>query len=134
MNHIDEFMLDLLNNQNQSILEILRKKNSELKKVAFQNYHYVLLKKWLFGLAFVGLGVLIGLLTYLVPTGNLITGVVSTANASAIDNLAKTLIAPSITMNVLFITFIPVIGFFFLSEIKEMEKESKENSEEIAKS
>lgn len=36
-------------------------------------------------------------------------------------------------MNGLFITFTPVIAFFFLSEIKEMEKESQANSEKIKK-
>jgi hypothetical protein len=128
MNHIDEFMLDLLNSQNKSVLDILREKNCELKKAAFKNYHKVLLGKWLMGLAFVAVGAVIGLVI-----SNLIPASAIYSNASTLDNLTKTIVAPSLTMNGLFVTFIPVIGFFFLSEIKEMEKEAREDSDRLAK-
>jgi hypothetical protein len=128
MNHIDELMLDLLNSQNDSILEILQKKNTELKKMAFRNYHHVLLKKWFIGLVVVVVSFSFGLIL-----GSFISGKTVSLDTSSIDNLTKTIITPSMTMNGLFVTFIPVISFFFLSEIKEMEKESKTDSEKLSK-
>jgi hypothetical protein len=63
-----------------------------------------------------------------------LVGVLSQNQTVAINNLASSLIAPSITMNGLFITFTPVIAFFFLSEIKDLEKESEAEQENIKKS
>ena len=49
-------------------------------------------------------------------------------------DIAKSIIAPSITMNGLFTTFFPVIGFFYVAEIdgkrKEGEAEIKEQVED----
>ena len=53
-------MLEKLLN-NPSVLEQLKNENSKLKKAAFKNYYFVLLKKWLFIIGGVFVGVFIGL-------------------------------------------------------------------------
>ena len=126
MSSIDERMLELLNNT--SVLEHLKNENVKLKEAAFKNYHYVLLKKWLIIIGAVFAGFFIGLaVSYFSPSA------VSSNGQTLFESLTPTLIAPSITVNGLFITLTPVISFFFLSEIKDMEKESREDEEEIRK-
>ena len=124
MNSIDEKMLDMLNNT--SLLDQLKKENSKLKKDAFRNYHFVLLKKWLIIISVAFIGVFLGLaVSYVAPP------VVSTTGQISLSTLTPTIIGPSITINGLFITLTPVISFFFLSEIKEMDKESKMDREKL---
>jgi uncharacterized protein YacL len=126
MSRIDEKMLELLNNP--TILEQLKNESSKLKEVAFKNYHYVLLKKWLLIVGIVFIGFFIGLaISYFSSSSASFNG------QTSFDSLIPTIIAPSITISGLFITLTPVISFFFLSETKEMEKESREDKGEIRK-
>lgn len=124
MRGIDERILELFNTE--SVLEWLKRTNSKLKVEAFKNYHYILLKKWILSLGLVIIGLIIGLATGYFDLIN-----ISPIEPTLIENLATTIIAPSITINGLFITITPVISFFFLSEAKEMEKESRQELEEI---
>lgn len=131
MNHIDELMLNLLNNQSKSTLEILKEKNEELKNLAFKNYHWELLKRWMIGLGFVGVGVIVGIVVFALTPQNLLIAALSSSSSFSVGDLTKSLIAPSLTMNGLFVTLLPVIGFFFLTEVKDWEKESRENTERL---
>jgi hypothetical protein len=87
MTRIDEKMLELLNNP--TILEQLKNENSKLKEAAFQNYHYVLLKKWLIIIGGVFTGALIGFAAgYFSPSS------LSSNAQTSFDSLIPTIIAP----------------------------------------
>ena len=129
MNNIDKRLLDML--YTKSTLEWLRKENSDLKESAFKNYHYVLLKKWLLIIGIISASGVIGFIIGLAMSFS--SSSTSSIDLTLFDSLNKTIIAPSITIMGLFITFTPVICFFFLSELKEIEKESNEDTEKIRK-
>jgi hypothetical protein len=124
MKSIDRAILRLLNKQ--TMLEYLREENIALKKAAFDNYHRKFLIKWLIGWGGVGAGALI---TFFVAALGFIP--ITPTEPSTIIGAGNSLIAPSITMNGLFITFTPVIAFFFLSELKEMKTASEIQTEKM---
>jgi hypothetical protein len=130
LDSFDKKFLELLNTK--STLDWLKKQNAELREAAFKNYHHVLLKRWLLTIVLLFVGGSIGLALGLIAGTNSSTSGLPIGTAF-LDNLAKTLIAPSVTINGLFITFMPVICFFFLSQFKEMEKESQVDIEELRK-
>lgn len=131
LDSLDERMLKLLTTK--STLEWLKNENAGLKKAAFDNYFHVLVKIWLKLLGFVCLGALITIPVGFILAGTPITFnlINSALNTISINDSIKTIIGPSIAINGLFITFMPVICFFFLSQLKEVEKESKSKTEEI---
>ena len=99
-------------------IEEMKKKLPELEESAFKNYHRVLLKIWLKMIALIGFGLFLGLLVSIfVPFPP-----ATPLDPSEIEEMARALLAPSITMNGLFITFVPIISFFFIEEVKEHQK------------
>ena len=100
--------------------EIREKKEAipQLKEIAFKNWYRTLLRSWLIsiGLLFLGM-VSFGALIYFVPISPLFP--ISPLESSKIEEIAKSVLAPSVTINGLFITFIPVISFFYLQETEK---------------
>lgn len=112
-----------MSEESKKKIEDMKGTISELKKFAFKNYHWFLLKKWLLIVGGLLIGLFVGLVvSYFVPTP-------SSAHfpQSKIDDIAKSVISPSITMNGLFVAFVPVISFFYIAEIKEIQKRSEED-------
>ena len=99
-------------------IEEMRKKIPELEESAFKNYHWVLLKIWLKMIAMIGFGLFLGILAITFIPFPPVTPI----EPSKIEEMARVLLAPSITMNGLFITFVPIISFFYIEEIKEQQK------------
>ena len=113
------------NDKKKKDIEDMKKRIPELKKLAFENYYRVLLKQWLIPIGFVVIGSFIGLLVApFVPLPSL------SPKASDIQDIAKTVIAPSITTSGLFVTFVPVVSFFYIRELKEEQKEAMESLQE----
>ena len=116
------------NDKKKKDIEDMKKRIPKLKKLAFENYYRVLLKQWLIPIGFVVIGSFIGLVVApFVPLPSL------SSTPSDIQNIAETVIAPSITMCGLFITFVPVISFFYIQELKEEQKEAIESLQEEKK-
>jgi len=109
-------------------IEEMKKKIPELEELAFKNYHWVLLKAWLLFIILIPIGVILGIAVF-----NFFPVDISPLEPSKIEEIAKTLVAPSITMNGLFIAFVPVISFFYIEEIKEKQKDVKEELQEEKK-
>lgn len=99
-------------------IEEMKKKLPELEESAFKNYHWVLLRIWLIMIALIGFVLLLGLLMDIFVHFPPVTPL----DPSEIEEMARVLLAPSITMNGLFITFVPIISFFFIEEVKEHQK------------
>lgn len=109
-------------------IEEMKKKIPELEEIAFKNYHWVLLKAWLLFIILIPIGLILGIVVFhFIPVD------ISPLEPSKIEEIAKTLIAPSVTMNGLFIAFVPVISFFYIEEIKENQKDVKEGLQEEKK-
>ena len=105
-------------NEKAKEIEEMRKKIPELEESAFTNYHWILLKIWLKMIALIGFGLFLGVLVIIfVPFPP-----VTPLEPYKIEEMARVLLAPSITMNGLFITFVPIISFFFIEEVKEHQK------------
>lgn len=115
-----------MSGKRKKTIEDIRKRIPELKEMAFKSYYRVLLKKWLLSVAGIFVGVVIGsVLVYVVPIPSLPYA------PSTIDDLAKSIIGPSVTVNVLCVTFVPVISFFYSAEIKETQREAEMEIKEI---
>ena len=106
----------------------MKKEIPELEEIAFKNYHRALLKKWLLLITLIPIGVILGIVVF-----HFISVHVSPLEPSKIEEIAKTLVAPSVTVNGLFIAFVPVISFFYIEEIKEKQKDVKEELQEEKK-
>ena len=108
-------------NEENKEIEEMRNIIPELRKLAFKNFHWVLLKKWLLSIGFILVGVVLGIVVF-----HFVSLPISPLEPSKIEEIAKAVIAPSVTVNGLFVAFVPVISFFYIEEIKEKQKEVKE--------
>jgi hypothetical protein len=112
----------LSNNENKKKkkdIEEMKNRMPELKRLAFSNYYWALLKQWLTAIGFIIAGVSLGVVLSFIapPLPNL------PLSSSNIQDIAKTIIAPSITTYGFFLTSVPVISFFYIQEIKEEQKQ-----------
>jgi len=105
--------------ESKAKLENLKKLIPKIQEDALQDYYKMFYKKWLYFLVCLAFGLIAG---YFVSLG-LPSNFISVSNTAS--DIAKTLIAPSITINGLFVTFLPIIGFFYISDIKESQKEDE---------
>jgi hypothetical protein len=104
-------------------IESIRKYIVDLEKWVQTNFYWLLLKQWLIYVGTVPIGMLLGYAigySRVIPIGSYPT-------QSQINDISKSIIAPSMTMNGLFIAFVPVIAFFFIAEIKEKQKSADED-------
>lgn len=125
----EESLKKIIEEKKRKELAFIESAKPQLKKWASVNYHRKLLKQWLYSIVGIATGGVLGLvLSHILPFqgGPLLT-------ASEIENLARAFVAPSITMNGLFITFVPVISFFYMAEIKEDERRNEEAFQEDMK-
>jgi len=117
-------------NPDIEIIKDMEKEIPMIKEWAFKDYHKLLLKKWLYPVVSVLIGFFGGIvLNFFVPLPS--SSIFEQFDTEAI---ATSIIAPSITVNGLFVTFVPVIGFFFIAEIKENQREAEEHLKAIKES
>lgn len=113
------------NEKKKKDIEEMRKRMPELKRLAFENFYWLLLKQWLIAIATVVISAVVGVFLGVVLS-HFVQLPISPLSASDIHDLARTIIAPSITTYGFFITSVPVISFFYIQEIKEERKETME--------
>lgn len=114
-------------NNTKKLIEEMRKRTPKLEKDANEDFYRLLLRKWLsvIGVVFiimVSLGIILSFFVSISPL-----------SSSNTQDIAKTIIAPSITSYGFFLTSVPVISFFYAQEIKEDQKETIEVYEELKK-
>lgn len=115
--------------ENKNTIENMKKYIVDIKKWAFKNYHWVLLKQWLMIIGSLLVGVFLAIIIiYFVPMPTNLH-----YSQSKIDDIAKSVISPSITMNGLFVAFVPVISFFYIAEIRDRQKQAEEDLLEVRK-
>jgi len=101
--------------ENNKIIKEMESIIKDFQEIAFTNYHRDLLKNWFLSIIGLSIGGILGIATaYLFPLS------VEPLSQSKIDEVAKALLAPSITVSVLFISIIPTISFFYLNELRQM--------------
>jgi hypothetical protein len=107
-------------------IEEMKEETPRLKEIAFKNYYRLLLKEWLMPIGVFVSGIILGLILYyfIVPKA------LFPFNTLKAEEIARNILAPSVTMNGLFITFVPVISFFYIQEIKEQKEQIKEEQRE----
>ena len=121
-------------NEENKELEKLRKDVVELQKSAERNWHWLLLKYWLIQILYLGF----------VPIGLLVIGIIahfvtlpitlpSPIEPSRIEAIAIVVFNATVTINALFIGFVPLISFFFVREIREREHGLEQNWEKELK-
>lgn len=116
-----------MSEENKKLIEDIKKDLPEAKKMAFRNYHWYLLRTWLIFISTFIITLIIGfIIGFYAPSPTSI-------NVIDFEDIAKTLIAPSVTMNGLFITIVPVVAFFYMAEIKDNQKEEEEQFRELKK-
>lgn len=102
-------------------LEFMERVKPEIEEWASVNYHRKFLKQWLYCITCIAIGVSLAFVLL-----NVLPLHVEPLTALEIESAARTIFAPSITMNGLFITFVPVISFFYMAEIKEEQGRNEE--------
>jgi hypothetical protein len=106
-------------------IDNIRRYIEDLEKWVQTDVRWLLLRKWLIYVGFVPIGLILG---YAIAYFRLIPIPISSyPTQSQTNDIAKSIIAPSITMNGLFIAFVPVIAFFFVAEIRDKQKSMEED-------
>lgn len=109
-------------------IKTMEQRIPELRKTALIDFGKNLLLAWLKSLAFVFVGVVLSLIV-----SHFVTIPISPFEESKIEDIAKALIGPILSMNGLLIAFVPVIGFFYINEVKEEQRETKEQLDDARK-
>lgn len=103
-------------------IEEMRRAIPELEETAFRNFYWILLRTWLIFIIVLPIGMVIG--EVILPYFNWLS--ITPLEPSKVEEMANSILGPSVTIYGLSVTFVPVISFFFINEIKEKQQELKE--------
>lgn len=97
----------------------------DLRKMAKVDFYRNLLTKWFFYILIIWLSFI---LVFQVTSSMNLT--LLNFEPSKIEDIGKSILSPSITITGLLASFAPVVGFFFITDMKEKGKESKQLMQE----
>jgi len=126
-------VVTLSKNQVDEDKKELQELNEELLKeaIAEKNIFRIMVKYWgIETLVIVGLNLLALFLTWALAAANLITIPHLNIDPSKVEKIASDIFTASITVNGLFIGFVPLISFFFIGEVKESQNEIEQSLKE----
>jgi hypothetical protein len=95
----------------------LKKDLNDLQEKVYKDFYWFLLRYWILSIIVISAASIAGSIVPIsIPHSNI-----------NFENVAGSIIAPSITVNGLFLTLIPVLSFFLVNQTRTQEKEEPEN-------
>lgn len=112
--------------EDKKILEKIKKENEHLSNDVNKSFHRILLKYWIIMATLTSLSLFVGFIAGKITYDQGISTGIPVFEPEKLKEISSILFQGTLAVNALSIGFLPVVGFFFVKELRDIRKDFQE--------